>query len=280
MKYISKILLLSSLLITSLWSCKKDENQVFFTGGTEPVLKSSLASASSLTLTEPDKDLTAFVLSWTNPNYSFTTGVSSQNVSYTIEIDTTGANFTSPKKKEVSLSSDLSKGITIGELNSYAVADLGLKTGMNHNIELRVKSSLANAGVLYSNVIKYTINPYLVVKVALPSSGDLFLVGNASPGGWNNPVPVPSQQFTRLNSCQFELSSLAITGGNEYLLLPENGNWGKKYAIIDNSIAGVDVTGTFQYYTSGGSNFKAPAASGNYKFEINFATAKYKVTKL
>ena len=72
MKYISKILLLSSLMITALWSCKKDENQIFYTGGTEPVLKSSLASASSsLTLNVADKDVTAFKLSWTNPNYSF-----------------------------------------------------------------------------------------------------------------------------------------------------------------------------------------------------------------
>jgi len=123
---------------------------------------------------------------------------------------------------------------------------------------------------------KFTCVPYTGPDLAT----NLFIVGNATPGGWNNPVPVPSQQFTRLNSCQFQLASLAITGGNEYLLLPENGNWGKKYAITDNTIAGVDVAGTFQYYTSGGANFKAPAASGNYKFDVNFATAKYKVTKL
>jgi len=277
MKYISKILLLSSLLITSLWSCKKDENQVFFTGGTEPVLKSSLASASSLTLTEPDKDLTAFVLSWTNPNYSFTTGVSSQNVSYTIEIDTTGANFTSPKKKEVSLSSDLSKGITIGELNSYAVADLGLKTGMNHNIELRVKSSLANAGVLYSNVIKYTINPYLVVKVALPSSGDLFLVGNASPGGWNNPVPVPSQKFTQVSATVYELT-IALTGGNSYLLLPVNGSWSDKYGGAGSGNNSNNVNG--DDFKRGGSDLLAPAASGNYKISVDFVSGKFTLTKL
>jgi hypothetical protein len=277
MKYISKILLLSSLLITSLWSCKKDENQVFFTGGTEPVLKSSLASASSLTLTEPDKDLTAFVLSWTNPNYSFTTGVSSQNVSYTIEIDTTGANFTSPKKKEVSLSSDLSKGITIGELNSYAVADLGLKTGMNHNVELRVKSSLANAGVLYSNVIKYTINPYLVVKVALPSSGDLFLVGNASPGGWNNPVPVPSQKFTQVSATVYELT-IALTGGNSYLLLPVNGSWSDKYGGAGSGNNSNNVNG--DDFKRGGSDLLAPAASGNYKISVDFVSGKFTLTKL
>ena len=123
---------------------------------------------------------------------------------------------------------------------------------------------------------KFTVVPYTGPDLAT----DLFITGNAVPSGWVNPVPVPSQQFTRLNSCQFELSSLAVTGGNEYLLLPENGNWNKKYAIIDNTIAGVDLAGTFQYYTSGGANFKAPASNGNYKFEINFATAKYKVTKL
>lgn len=109
---------------------------------------------------------------------------------------------------------------------------------------------------------------------------NLFIVGNATPGGWNNPVPVPSQQFTRLNSCEFELSTLALTGGNEYLLLPENGNWGKKYAVEDNSIAGSDMTGPFKYYTSGGQNMKAPTVSGNYKINVNFATAKYKLTKL
>lgn len=37
----------------------------------------------------------AFSLNWTNPEYKFTTGVSSQDVSYTIEMDTAGAT-TSP----------------------------------------------------------------------------------------------------------------------------------------------------------------------------------------
>jgi hypothetical protein len=123
---------------------------------------------------------------------------------------------------------------------------------------------------------KFTIVPFTGPDLAT----NLFIVGNGTAGGWNNPVPVPSQQFTRLNSSQFEMSSLALNGGNEYLLLPENGNWGKKYAILDNSVPGADVAGSFQYYTNGGSNFKVPTVSGNYKIEINFATGKYKLTKL
>ncbi len=277
MKYISKILLLSSLMITVLWSCKKDENQVFYTGGTEPVLKSSLASASSLTLTEADKDLTAFKLSWTNPNYSFTTGVSSQDVSYTIEIDTTGANFSSSKKKEVTISADLSTTVTVGDLNKYLVADMGLKTGMSHNIELRLKSSLGNAAILYSNVLKYSVSPYLVVKVALPSSGDLFLVGNASPGGWNNPVPEPSQKFTQVSATVYELT-IALTGGGSYLLLPVNGSWSDKYGGTGSGNNSNNVDG--DDFKRGGSDLLAPAVSGNYKISVDFVSGKFTLTKL
>jgi len=277
MKYISKILLLSSLMIAALWSCKKDENQIFYTGGTEPVLKSSLTNASSITLNVADKDVTAFILSWTNPNYSFTTGISSQNVNYTIEIDTTGANFSSSKKKEVSLSSDLTKAITNGELNSYVVADMGLKAGISHNIEIRLKSSLGNAGILYSNVIKYAVIPYLVVKVALPSSGDLFLVGNASPGGWNNPVPVPSQKFTQVSATVYELT-IALTGGNSYLLLPVNGSWSDKYGGVGSGNNSNNVNG--DDFKRGGSDLLAPAASGNYKISVDFVSGKFTLTKL
>ena len=202
MKYISKILLLSSLMITALWSCKKDENQVFFTGGTTPVLKSSLAASSSMTLSVTNKDVTAFVLSWTNPNYSFTTGISSQNVDYAIEVDTTGANFSSPSKKQVTLSSNLSKTITVGDLNSYLL-DLGLLTNVSHNIEIRLKSSVAGTGVLYSNIIKYIVTPYLVVKIPVPASGELYITGAATPLSWQcgcGEPPLASQKFTKISS--------------------------------------------------------------------------------
>ena len=131
---------------------------------------------------------------------------------------------------------------------------------------------------------KFSLSPYTGPR--LPT--DLFIVGSATPGSWNNPVPVPSQQFTRLNSVQFELSSLAISGGNEYLFLPVNGDWSHKYAVSDNSLPGLAAGGFFGY--DFGSNFPGPAASGNYKIEVNFAihdpaaptapTAWFKTTKL
>jgi hypothetical protein len=131
---------------------------------------------------------------------------------------------------------------------------------------------------------KFALTPYTGPQI--PSN--LFMVGSATPGGWNNPVPVPSQQFTRLNSVQFELASLAINASSEYLFLPVNGDWSNKYAVADNSLPGLAAKGYFGY--NFGSNFPGPTVAGNYKIEVNFAihdpnaptaaTALFKTTKL
>ena len=277
MKFLSKIFFLTIITATIFTSCKKDENQVFYSGGTAPVLKSSLATSSSLPLSEADKDLVAMKFWWTNPDYRFTTGVSSQDVTYTIEIDTMGSNFSNPNKKEVSTTADLMKEITVGDLNKYLVAEMKLKADVNHDVEIRVKSSLSGSAPLYSNVFKYTIKPYLVVKVALPSSGDLFLVGSASPGGWSNPVPEPSQKFTKVSGAVYELT-VALTAGDSYLLLPVNGSWGDKYGGAGSANNSNNVDG--DDFKRGGSDLKAPAVSGNYKITVDFQEGKFKLVKL
>ena len=130
---------------------------------------------------------------------------------------------------------------------------------------------------------KFTVVPYK--GATIPAS--LFIVGDATPGGWGNPVPVPTQQFTRLNSVQYQIASLPIVAGKSYLLLPKNGDWGNKYGVNDNSIAGLADGGFIGYNAS--QNIPGPAVAGNYKIDVNFgvsksatepATALYKTTKL
>lgn len=120
---------------------------------------------------------------------------------------------------------------------------------------------------------KFTVTPY---ASTLPNN--LFMVGDATPGGWNNPVPTPTQQFTRLNSSEFTLTLNNVVGGKQYLLLPVNGDWANKYAVDDNSVIGLSAGGAFGYNSS--QNFPGPTANGNYKIDINFATLKFKTTKL
>lgn len=279
MKNISK-LFFSSLLLFIFWSCKKDENKIYFEGGTAPVLSSSVTTTIPLSFINKDNE--AVRLSWTNPDYLFTTGVSSQNVNYLIEIDTTGANFTNPKKRTLAIANSLSKTITQAELNDYLLNTLELKPSMPHNIELRVKSSLTGNSVsLTSNVLKFVVTPYSIPpKVDPPASGKLFITGSATPASWQcgcGEAELISQKFTQMSPTLYVLPSITLTGGGSYLLLPVYGSWAAKYGFTGSNNAN-NVDG--DEFKAGGNDLKAPAVTGNYKIEVNFQTGRYTLTKL
>ncbi len=274
MKYIIKSLLLLALT-SAFFSCKKDENQVIFEGGTKPVLSSSTATVP---MSFVNKDKPAITISWTNPNYMFNTGLSSQDVSYLVEIDTVGSNFTNPQRQSITVIKDMNVTLTQGELNGYLLNQLLLKADMNHEIAMRVTASLGgNTAALVSNVLTLTIKPFSIPPVvAPPASGHLFLVGNATPGGWNNPVPVPSQEFTKMSNTMYELTVNIVAGGS-YLFLPVNGDWTNKYGTTgannSNNVNGGD-------FRDGGGDILAPSVSGAHKIVVDFQRGKFTVTKL
>lgn len=274
MKNIFKISLFI-MLAGIFFSCKKDENQVLFQGGKAPVLT---ASASSIPLSFVNKDLPAVTLSWTNPDYTFNTGVNSQDVIYLVEIDTVGANFTNPKKQSFTVSKDLSRTFTQNEFNDFLLNQLQLKASVPHNIEARVTSTLASNTVpLVSNKLSFTVTPYPIPpKIAPPASGRLFLVGGASPGGWANPVPEPAQEFAKLSATMFVLN-VTLTANESYLFLPVNGSWSAKYGFAGGNNAN-NVNG--DDFRAEGGDMKAPATSGNYKIEVDFQRGKFTLTKL
>ena len=261
-----------------LWSCEKEENRIYLEESTPPVLSANLAGTIPLSFVNKDQE--AIRLSWTNPQYKFTTGISSQNVMYQLELDSAGKNFSSAKKKVVTLSNDLSMSMTQEQLNDYLLNQLEFKTGVAQAVEIRVKSSLANnAGTLESNVMKYMVTPYAIPpKVTPPASGKLFIVGSATPGGWSNPVPVPSQEFTKISDTEYEIT-VPITGGGSYLLLPVNGSWDAKYGVLGANNSNTSTTMEDEF-KNGGGDILAPATSGNYKIQVNFQTGKFKLTKL
>lgn len=280
MKSIFKTLSLMLFSIALLVGCKKDESMVSYVSATNPVLTSSIASGSSLSLTEPNAANVAMQLSWTNPNYMFSTGISSQPVNYTIEVDTTGSNFSNPNRGQIAISIDLTRTLTVADLNAYLVRDAKLKPEVAHNVEIRIVATIGTgAAPVYSNVLKYVVTPYIIAKVTLPSNGDLFIVGDATPGGWANPVPVPSQQFTKLSKTLYEIT-IQLSANKHYLLLPDNGSWGKKYAVNDNTLPDGWKGGEFIYSTGPGKDIQGPPADGNYKITVDFQEGTYTVVKL
>jgi starch-binding outer membrane protein SusE/F len=285
MKHLSKLVFLSSLLFTVIISCKKDENKVFLEEGKNPVLTASTGTIN-LAFTNADKEAVKF--SWTNPDYRFTTGISSQDVSYLVEIDKKGANFTSNNKQTVAVSKDLVLSLTVSQLNDYLLNQLVLKPKIPVDIEIRVKASINGAATRISNVLSYNVTPYEIPPKVTPpgtealnyADGKLFITGSATPAGWQCACGEPelvSQKFTQLSPTLYELPSIALTGGGSYLLLPKYGDWGAKFGFTgaknQNNVDGDD-------FKADGSDFLAPAASGNYKITVDFQRGKFTVTKL
>jgi hypothetical protein len=274
MKSILKFLFSALFLTALISSCKKEENKVYFEGGTNPVLSASVSS--NLILLKPNEKNQLMTLSWTNPDYKFTTGVSSQNVSYTLQFDTTGSNFTSKTIGEKVISNDLSVKLTVGDVNAILLA-MGLAENMPHNIEIRLKSNLINSSAtLYSNVFKYVITPYL--DVVFPVPANLYITGSASPLSWQcacaNDGTGVTQKFTKVNSSKFELT-INLSANNSYLLLPVWSSWNAKYGGTGANNTNVVTGDTFK---PDGGDLKSPATSGLYKIVVDFKTGRFTVT--
>jgi starch-binding outer membrane protein SusE/F len=277
MKNIIKCLLPFFTLTVILFSCKKDEHKDYFGGGTAPVLTAD--KTGTIPLSFATKDDEAIKLSWSNPDYKFTTGVSSQDVSYLIEIDTAGANFGSPIKQSIAISQSLGQTFTQDQLNNYFLNQL-LVTGIPHNLEIRVKSSLGNNTVpLYSNILKYTATPYSIPpKVEPPTNGTLWLTGDATTSGYANPLGAPydvNQKFTKLSNTLYELT-VTMAGGGAYKLIQEQGNWDTQYHMIP---GGTWDGGDFEKKNMD-PGFPGTPSGGSYKITVNFQTGKYKAVKL
>ena len=253
--------------VFALSACNKVADLPHYEHGNAPTLTASTTTIASL---PADSNNTALTLSWTSPKYATDTS----NYKYTIEIDTAGRNFTKAYTKVVTGSRSAS--FTAKELNTMLLG-YGYAFNVPVDMDVRVTSSYANNNErLSSNVVRIKMTPYKVPpKVALPTSGKLFIVGDATAGGWNNPVPVPSQELARLDETTWG-GIFQLTGGKQYLLLPVNGDWSHKFSVANNTVAGLSAGGNFGYDLN--DNFPGPATTGLYKIIVDFQAGKFTVT--
>jgi starch-binding outer membrane protein SusE/F len=277
MKYINKMIL-PALALVLFAACKKNETEITYAGGgTAPVLSASVPANDTLVLSPSDSTNQAITFSWTNPNYTFSNGISSLNVNYMLEIDTVGSNFTNPKLVQITLASALSTSFTVGNLNNQLFGFLALQTGIPHQIAMRVVSFLNSASVpLYSNTLAYTITPYAIPPaVAAPPTGALWVTGSSTADGWmtaGTPATIAGQQMTQVSPLLYTVT-MPLIGGQQFLLVLGN-DWNHKYATKDGSETGSG--GTFAYDAA--NNFTGPASSGTYTITFNFQTGNFTIT--
>jgi len=273
MKNIFKLVFLSSLLATAFWTCKKDDIKDYFKGGTDPVLTASFAES---TLVTGDAAKLAVTFSWTNPEFQFTTGVSSQDVVYILQVDTAGSNFSNPAIQEVSIPKDLGTSFTVKDLNTI-LTKLDLQENVVHQLEFRIKATLAGSVVvLYSNVIGASITPYLDVAVPIPPTGALYMTGDGTASGWTN-APPSTQQCVKVSNTEYYIVA-TLAPGFYYKFLSTLNQWQPQYG--GSSDTGGDIG--YNFALPGQTDPPAmptPAVAGSYKITLNFKTGKYTVVK-
>lgn len=249
-------------------ACEKATDLPAFADGTAPVLT---ASAATVAPPPADSNKVSLTLTWSDPKYAQDPTL----YKFVVEVDSTGRNFSKAVTRTVT---GVSKyDFVAKELNTILLG-FGFNFNVAYDIDVRVTSSYGNNNEQKkSNTLKLRVTPYKIPpKVALPALGKLFIVGDATQGGWNNPVPVPAQELARIDETTYG-GIFQFNGGNQYLLLPQNGSWDTKFAIPSNSAPGIDTIGTFFFSTGPGDNFKAPATSGLYKLTVDFQQGTYKV---
>ena len=214
-------------------------------------------------------DLTLLVSNASNKAISFNWNESAYGtnvINYALQMDVAGNNFATPQVLKTGTT--LNSSITVNDLNSLAIA-AGIIGGSSKSMEFRVVSYLGTTyatKMVTSNVVSVKLTTFTPVPPAL------YIVGDATDGGWSNPVPLPSQQFSRIDGVSYGIV-VKLTAGKSYLLLPTNGDWGHKYG-------GASATGGALLADNAvpGSNTPAPAITGMYQIVVNFQTGTYTVT--
>ncbi len=272
----NKFLMIAAGLLVVLAGCKKNLPMATLAPGTT----SLTASTSTLVLDSTGGGTkTAVTLSWPAVNYG-----AQVVVTYTLEIDSINGNFSKPVS--VNMATGLTQTYTMAQLNTIALG-LGLAPAAAGQLQTRVLANVnqstgasSTVSTVTSNVVSLTVTPYSTIPQPIyPVPANLYLVGSATPGGpangWTNPVPVPSQQFTQIDANTFGMV-INLVGGQQFLLLPVNGDWSHKYAVTASNPPNPPAGGPF--VPDAANNMTGPATSGLYKIIVDFVKGTYTVT--
>lgn len=272
----SLFIYITCALLLVLSACESDLLKTTIINGTSPVLT---ATSMQITLARADSANNALTLTWTDPKYLEDTSNGNVVGSYLIEIDKTESFSASTV---ISMGNELEQSYSVYKLNKLLL-DMECTTDIVNDIYIRVKSVFFCSDTLISNVLKLSITPYATVippTIAVPA--ELYITGDATPGGWDKPIP-DDQKFTQETSTIFTLS-LYLKASSSYALITDGtgNNWTPCYRLAPTiDAASVAYGGTFVWDGDGSDynwttvNFVSPPSDGTYKLTFNFQDATY-----
>lgn len=164
-------------------ACEKDETLTVAKSDAEPAKLS--ATKTTLTLDEADADQDAVTFSWTAADFGF-----SAAVNYSLEFGKKDSNFVNAKT--IDLGNSKERTMTVGALNAIANG-IRLKGFVANEMEVRIRADIGGTvKPVYSSVVLLNITPYL----DKPPYQTLYMVGDATVGGWDNKAATPMFRAT------------------------------------------------------------------------------------
>jgi len=260
MKKIKKFLPLLVLVAILFTACDKADDLPFYPSATASVLN---ASGTDLAPARVDSNETILTLSWTRATHAIS---DTNTIKYTIDIDSTGKNFSNPLTKVVSGS--LSTSFMAKELNNYLL-NKGYEPGVLVSLDVRLTSSFANNNErTSSNIIKLNYTPYairVIIEYEFPNA--LTVAGNFQ--GW---APVTGPKLV-------DTTAIGTTGTayEGYISFTDPSPEFKFVKGNDWSAGDFGSAGTGKL---GGSDNLTLPAEGMYRIKVNTVAMTWSYTKI
>ena len=213
------------------------------------------SSATTVTSTLATASSNAVTFSWSRSFTGFTGAVT-----YSIQYDSAGKNFTSPKEIAVG-ASIFNRSLNQGEVNGNAL-DEGIAGGTTGRLEYRVKATTALGAIAFSNRVSITVNTYVpLLRFYMPGG---YQSGTGNGNDWDPPT---APEFIRdlrpgvLNKLYYM-----------YIFLPANA----EFKITQGRAWAINFGGSGGNLSSSGANLSV-ATAGVYRVSIDASTMKYDI---
>ncbi|NDE77829.1 MAG: SusF/SusE family outer membrane protein, partial [Chitinophagaceae bacterium] len=193
--------------------------------------------------------------SWTRSFVGYT-----GDITYTLQYDSAGKNFTSPRDFAVGLNR-LNVTLTNFEMNETALND-GVVGGTTGRIEYRVRAVTAQGAVSFSNTVSVLINTYVPILRFYMPGGYQSATGNG-----NNWDPTTAPELIR-DVRPEAMNKLYYM----YIYLPAN----SEFKVTQGRDWAINYGGTNSNLIQNGANFSVSTA-GVYRISIDRANMKYDI---
>lgn len=253
---------LAFLVLICIVSCEEREDLVVEPTGSAIIMD---LSTDNLILDENFPANPALTITWEPSKYSIPV-----EVKYTLEISST-ESFEVPYVLTNTLESQTNASFSMKEMND-AAKKIGLIPYENQKMYFRVASYIGTTNSLeqVSKVSILNVTPY----AASPpyEYADLFLIGNATAGGWENEATntylLPLLKTSVATKYTFTGFFKEKSGDEKagFKMIREKGSWDAQFGL--GSAAG-------QLSTDGGSGNLSVPADGYYKLTVDVAALNY-----